>query len=212
MKFKITTSNIKAIEERLKGLPDHIKSKPFQDAQARAAQIFKKDAQAEGRQLGGTESWSKAQQVERGKNARFFPYVVVRTADKKFMVRPKASHMTPNATLFRPIKYNHLLQQGSKAGERIGGVGKALGTKRPTTRPLLFGSTGGRRLTGKGGFIVKNARTGYLHRIKSISHPGAKGEAIYDDVLARNEAAAVNKFNTDVIGLIDKFKTKNGFA
>jgi len=94
----------------------------------------------------------------------FGPYAVVRTANRQFSVVKRSPHMpNPAPTIANPNKYNHLLQQGSKAGLRIGGLGKTAGVRR--RRRYKFGKQDGRRLTGKGGFIVKNAKTGYLHRI-----------------------------------------------
>ena len=103
-----------------------------------------------------------------------------------------------------------LLQQGSKAGLRIGGLGKTAGVRR--RRRYKFGKQDGRRLTGKGGFIVKNAKTGYLHRIAGIRHPGFGGHDIYGRAVESKSAAATAKFEQLFGPILERYKNKHGFA
>jgi hypothetical protein len=210
-RFKVDDKTFKQLESALKDLPEEMRRKPVQEAFMKAAQELKKEAVSIGNQVANSGSWAKAQQVVRGRKQQFGPYAVVRTANRKFSITKRAPHMSQAApAIANPNKYNHLLQQGSKGGLRIGGLGKTTGTKRP--RPLAFGSSGGRRLTGKGGFVVKNAKTGYLHRIAGIKHPGFGGHDIYGQVMDKKTDAAVNRFEQQFIPILDKFKRKHGFA
>ena len=210
-RFKVDDKTFKQLESALKDLPEEMRRKPVQEAFVNAAQELKKEAVSIGNQVANSGSWAKAQQVVRGRKQQFGPYAVVRTANRKFSITKRAPHMSQSApAVANPNKYNHLLQQGSKAGLRIGGLGKTTGTKRP--RPLLFGSSGGRRLTGKGGFIVKNAKTGYLHRIAGIRHPGFGGHDIYGQVMEKKTAATVDRFERQFQPILSRFKRKHGFA
>lgn len=209
--FKVDTKTLNELQSALKDLPEEMRRKPVQEAFMKAAQELKKEAVSIGNQVADSGSWAKAQQVVRGRKQQFGPYAVVRTANRQFSITKRAPHMSQAApAIANPNKYNHLLQQGSKAGLRIGGLGKTTGTKRP--RPLAFGSSGGRRLTGKGGFVVKNAKTGYLHRIAGIKHPGFGGHDIYGQVMEKKTDAAVNNFERQFAPIIDRFKRKHGFA
>jgi len=211
IRFQIDERTFAQLESALKDLPEELRRKPVQDAFVKAAQELKKEAVSIGNQYSKTGSWSKAQQVVRGRIKEYGPYAVVRTANRKFSVVKRSEHMTsPAPTIANPNKYNHLLQQGSKSGLRIGGLGKTVGTKRP--RPLKFGKQDGRRLTGKGGFIVKNAKTGYLHRIAGIRHPGFGGHDIYGQTIERKSNAAAQKFDSLFQPIIDRYKRKHGFA
>ena len=210
-RFKVDDKTFKQLESALKDLPEEMRRKPVQEAFVNAAQELKKEAVSIGNQVANSGSWAKAQQVVRGRKQQFGPYAVVRTANRKFSITKRAPHMSQSApAVANPNKYNHLLQQGSKAGLRIGGLGKTTGTKRP--RPLLFGSSGGRRLTGKGGFIVKNAKTGYLHRIAGIRHPGFGGHDIYGRAVESKSTAAVAKFEALFGPILERYKNKHGFA
>lgn len=210
-RFKVDDKTFKQLESALKDLPEEMRRKPVEQAFVKAAQELKKGAVSIGKQYSQTGSWAKAQQVVRGRMEEFGPYAVVRTANRQFSVVKRSPHMTdPSPTIANPNKYNHLLQQGSKGGLRIGGLGKTVGTKRP--RPLKFGKQDGRRLTGKGGFIVKNAKTGYLHRIAGVRHPGFGGHDIYGRAVESKSAAAMAKFEQLFGPILERYKNKHGFA
>ena len=211
LRFKLDEAAFKQLQSSLAELPEELRRKPVQEAFVKAAAELKKEAVQIGNQYSRTGSWVKAQQVVKGKRAALGPYAIVRTSRKKFSVVKRSDHMSsPKPTIASPNKYNHLLQQGSKPGLRIGGLGKTVGTKRP--RALKFGKQDGRRLTGKGGFLVRNAKTGYLHRIAGIRHSGFGGHDIYGRTVERKSDAAVQKFDTLFQPIISRFKRKHGFA
>ncbi len=211
IQFKVDDKTFKQLESALKDLPEEMRRKPVQEAFMKAAQELKKEAVSIGKQLADSGSWAKAQQVVRGRQQEFGPYAVVRTANRQFSITKRAPHMSQAApAIANPNKYNHLLQQGSKAGLRIGGLGKVAGTRR--RRKYTFGKKDGRRLTGKGGFVVKNSKTGYLHRIAGIKHPGFGGHDIYGQVMDKKTEAAVNRFEQQFTPIIDRFKRKHGFV
>ena len=210
-RFKVDDKTFKQLESALKDLPEEMRRKPVEQAFVKAAQELKKGAVSIGKQYSQTGSWAKAQQVVRGRMEEFGPYAVVRTANRQFSVVKRSPHMpNPAPTIANPNKYNHLLQQGSKAGLRIGGLGKTAGVRR--RRRYKFGKQDGRRLTGKGGFIVKNAKTGYLHRIAGIRHPGFGGHDIYGQVMEKKTAATVDRFERQFQPILSRFKCKHGFA
>lgn len=210
-RFKVDDKTFKQLESALKDLPEEMRRKPVEQAFVKAAQELKKGAVSIGKQYSQTGSWAKAQQVVRGRMEEFGPYAVVRTANRQFSVVKRSPHMpNPAPTIANPNKYNHLLQQGSKAGLRIGGLGKTAGVRR--RRRYKFGKQDGRRLTGKGGFIVKNAKTGYLHRIAGIRHPGFGGHDIYGRAVESKSAAATAKFEQLFGPILERYKNKHGFA
>lgn len=210
-RFKVDDKTFKQLESALKDLPEEMRRKPVEQAFVKAAQEFKKEAVSIGKQVAESGSWAKAQQVVRGRMEEFGPYAVVRTANRQFSVVKRSPHMpNPAPTIANPNKYNHLLQQGSKAGLRIGGLGKTAGVRR--RRRYKFGKQDGRRLTGKGGFIVKNAKTGYLHRIAGIRHPGFGGHDIYGRAVESKSTAAVAKFEQLFGPILERYKNKHGFA
>ena len=210
-RFKVDDKTFKQLESALKDLPEEMRRKPVEQAFVKAAQEFKKEAVSIGKQVAESGSWAKAQQVVRGRMEEFGPYAVVRTANRQFSVVKRSPHMpNPAPTIANPNKYNHLLQQGSKAGLRIGGLGKTAGVRRH--RRYKFGKQDGRRLTGKGGFIVKNAKTGYLHRIAGIRHPGFGGHDIYGRAVETKSTAAVAKFEQLFGPILERYKNKHGFA
>jgi hypothetical protein len=199
---RVDGAGVKAIEAALKELPLELKGKAISQAQIKAAAVLRNEAKTLGQQLGGSGSWSKAQQVVSGNEKKYKPYVVLKTSKKRFNIQPKSSYLdSPKATTAAPIKYNHLLQKGSAPQVRTGGQGKS-------TRGGAIGTRG----TGRGGFMVRNAQTGYIHRIKQIKHPGFQGHDIYGKVLASRGEEAIQRFNQDAIQVIDKFKKKKGFA
>jgi hypothetical protein len=199
---RVDAASIKAIEQALKELPLELKSGAVATAQVNAASVMRNEAKRLGKQLGGSGSWSKSQHVVRGNVKRYSPYVVLKTANKRFSVRPVSTFMdSASPTTFAPVKYNHLIQKGSKPEVRTGGIGKA-----------RRGGIIGTRSTGKGGFMVRNAETGYIHRIKQIKHPGFAGHNIYQEVLDNKGDMAVERFNRDAIKIIDRYKRKKGFA
>jgi hypothetical protein len=199
---RVDAASIKAIEAALKELPVELKSGAVATAQVNAASVLRNEAKRLGKQLGGSGSWSKSQHVVRGNVKRYSPYVVLKTANKRFSVRPVSTFMdSASPTTFAPVKYNHLIQKGSKPEVRTGGIGKA-----------RRGGIIGTRKTGKGGFMVRNAETGYIHRIKQIKHPGFGGHDIYQEVLDSKGDVAVERFNRDAIKIIDRYKRKKGFA
>ena len=211
IRFQIDQTAFKQLQSALKDLPEEMRRKPVEQAFVKAAQEFKKEAVSIGKQVAESGSWAKAQQVVRGRMEEFGPYAVVRTANRQFSVVKRSPHMpNPAPTIANPNKYNHLLQQGSKAGLRIGGLGKTAGVRR--RRRYKFGKQDGRRLTGKGGFIVKNAKTGYLHRIAGIRHPGFGGHDIYGRAVESKSTAAVAKFEALFGPILERYKNKHGFA
>lgn len=211
VRFTLDSKSLNQLQAALKELPEELRRKPVEQAFVKSAKELRKEAVRLGDQYRITGSWSKGQQVVIGKYKQLGPYAVVRTANRKFNVIKRSAALTnPAPSIANPNKYNHLLQRGSKSGLRIGGLGKTVGTKRP--RPLKFGQVGGRRLTGRGGFVVKNQRTGYLHRIAGIRHPGFKGHDIYGNVIQNKGDAAVAKFDTLFRPIFDKYKKKNGLA
>jgi hypothetical protein len=60
--------------------------------------------------------------------------------------------------------------------------------------------------------MVRNAETGYIHRIKQIKHPGFAGHNIYQEVLDSKGDVAVERFNRDAVKIIDRYKRKKGLA
>lgn len=207
---RVDASSVKAIEQALKELPLELKSGAVATAQINAASVLRNEAKRLGKQLGGSGSWSKSQHVVRGNVKRYSPYVVLKTANKRFSVRPVSTFMdAASPTTFAPIKYNHLIQKGSAPQVRTGGLGRAVGAK---PRPKKYGEREGRRLTGKGGFMVRNERSGYIHRIQKIKHPGFAGHDIYQEVLDSKGDVAVERFNRDAVKIINRYKRKKGFA
>ncbi len=201
-KVRVDMANVRAIQEAIKELPLELKSNAVANAQVGAAAVLRTEAKRLGNQLGGSGSWAKSQHVVRGKVKRYSPYVVLKTANKRFSVRPVSTFMdSASPTTFAPIKYNHLIQKGSQPEVRTGGIGKA-----------RRGGIIGTRSTGRGGFMVRNAETGYIHRIKQIQHPGFAGHDIYQEVLDSKGDVAVERFNRDAIKIIDRYKRKKGFA
>jgi len=199
---RVDAASIKAIEAALKELPLELKGGSVATAQVNAASVLRNEAKRLGKQLGGSGSWSKSQHVVRGNVKRYSPYVVLKTANKRFSVRPVSTFMdSATPTTFAPVKYNHLIQKGSQPQVRTGGIGKA-----------RRGGIIGTRSTGKGGFMVRNAETGYIHRIQKIKHPGFAGHDIYQEVLDSKGDVAVERFNRDAIKIIDRYKRKKGFA
>ena len=111
---RVDASSVKAIEQALKELPLELKSGAVATAQINAASVLRNEAKRLGKQLGGSGSWSKSQHVVRGNVKRYSPYVVLKTANKRFSVRPVTTFMdAPSPTTFAPVKYNHLIQKGS---------------------------------------------------------------------------------------------------
>ena len=97
IRFQIDERTFAQLESALKDLPEELRRKPVQDAFVKAAQELKKEAVSIGNQYSKTGSWSKAQQVVRGRMKEYGPYAVVRTANRKFSVVKRSEHMTSPA-------------------------------------------------------------------------------------------------------------------